>query len=49
MKFSFDLVIGVVGLGYVGLAVAIEFGKKYKTYGFRTECIRGAWYRCRAQ
>ena len=26
--------IGVIGLGYVGLPLAIEFGKKYKTYGF---------------
>jgi UDP-N-acetyl-D-galactosamine dehydrogenase len=26
--------IGVVGLGYVGLPLAIEFGKKYNTLGF---------------
>jgi UDP-N-acetyl-D-galactosamine dehydrogenase len=26
--------IGVVGLGYVGLPLAIEFGKRYKTIGF---------------
>jgi len=26
--------IGVIGLGYVGLPLAIEFGKKYKTIGF---------------
>jgi UDP-N-acetyl-D-glucosamine/UDP-N-acetyl-D-galactosamine dehydrogenase len=26
--------IGVVGLGYVGLPLAIEFGKKYRTVGF---------------
>jgi UDP-N-acetyl-D-galactosamine dehydrogenase len=26
--------IGVVGLGYVGLPLAIEFGKKYSTVGF---------------
>ena len=26
--------IGVVGLGYVGLPLAVEFGKKYKTIGF---------------
>lgn len=26
--------IGVIGLGYVGLPLAVEFGKKYKTYGF---------------
>ena len=28
------LVIGVVGLGYVGLPLAVEFGKKYRTIGF---------------
>jgi len=27
-------VIAIVGLGYVGLPLAIEFGKKYKTVGF---------------
>jgi len=26
--------IAVVGLGYVGLPLAVEFGKKYPTYGF---------------
>jgi len=34
---SFDkknLRIGVVGLGYVGLPLAVEFGKKYATVGF---------------
>ena len=28
------LVVAVVGLGYVGLPLAVEFGKKYKTIGF---------------
>ncbi|CAM8411145.1 WecC UDP-N-acetyl-D-mannosaminuronate dehydrogenase [Candidatus Methylopumilus universalis] len=28
------IVIAVVGLGYVGLPLAIEFGKKYKTVGY---------------
>lgn len=27
-------VVGVVGLGYVGLPLAVEFGKKFKTIGF---------------
>ena len=27
-------VIGVIGLGYVGLPLAVEFGKKYKTIGY---------------
>ena len=26
--------VGVVGLGYVGLPLAVEFGKKYPTIGF---------------
>ncbi len=35
--FHFDLSstrIGVVGLGYVGLPLAVEFGKRYATVGF---------------
>ena len=27
-------VIGIIGLGYVGLPLAVEFGKKYRTIGF---------------
>ncbi len=29
-----DKKIGVIGLGYVGLPLAVEFGKKYQTLGF---------------
>jgi UDP-N-acetyl-D-galactosamine dehydrogenase len=29
-----SVVIGVVGLGYVGLPLAVEYGKKYRTIGF---------------
>jgi UDP-N-acetyl-D-galactosamine dehydrogenase len=29
-----DLKIAIIGLGYVGLPLAIEFGKKYKVLGF---------------
>ncbi|MUK39978.1 Vi polysaccharide biosynthesis UDP-N-acetylglucosamine C-6 dehydrogenase TviB [Aliivibrio fischeri] len=29
-----DLNIGIIGLGYVGLPLAVEFGKKYSTIGF---------------
>ncbi|QOL24403.1 Vi polysaccharide biosynthesis UDP-N-acetylglucosamine C-6 dehydrogenase TviB [Thalassotalea sp. LPB0316] len=29
-----NLKIGIIGLGYVGLPLAVEFGKKYKTLGF---------------
>src|SRR5690242_16316611 len=31
---SKTLVVGVLGLGYVGLPLAIEFGKKMRTVGF---------------
>ena len=31
---SNNLSIAVIGLGYVGLPLAIEFSKKYKTIGF---------------
>ena len=34
---SFDinnLRVGVIGLGYVGLPLAVEFGKRYPTLGF---------------
>jgi UDP-N-acetyl-D-galactosamine dehydrogenase len=42
---SFDpgnLRIGVVGLGYVGLPLAVEFGKKYPTVGFDIDAARVA-------
>ena len=29
-----DVCVAVVGLGYVGLPLAVEFGKKYKTIGY---------------
>ncbi|QSX36039.1 Vi polysaccharide biosynthesis UDP-N-acetylglucosamine C-6 dehydrogenase TviB [Shewanella sedimentimangrovi] len=29
-----NLNIGIIGLGYVGLPLAVEFGKKYRTLGF---------------
>ena len=32
--------IGVVGLGYVGLPLAVEFGKKYDTLGFDINDLR---------
>ncbi|MCL1057874.1 Vi polysaccharide biosynthesis UDP-N-acetylglucosamine C-6 dehydrogenase TviB [Shewanella gelidimarina] len=35
MSFSLgNLNIGIIGLGYVGLPLAVEFGKKYNTIGF---------------
>ena len=34
MMISRESIIGVVGLGYVGLPLAVEFGKRYRTIGF---------------
>jgi UDP-N-acetyl-D-galactosamine dehydrogenase len=34
MNITHDTVIAVIGLGYVGLPLAVEFGKKYKTIGY---------------
>jgi UDP-N-acetyl-D-galactosamine dehydrogenase len=42
---SFDiskLRIGIIGLGYVGLPLAVEFGKKYPTVGFAIKTDRVA-------
>lgn len=35
-----DLKIGIIGLGYVGLPLAVEFGKKYSTVGFDVNELR---------
>ena len=32
--------IAIVGLGYVGLPLAVEFGKKFKTIGFDINKLR---------
>ena len=43
MKFDIkDIRIGIVGLGYVGLPLAVEFGKKYPTVGFDVNAARVA-------
>lgn len=35
MKFKFaNTKVGIIGLGYVGLPLAVEFGKKFPTIGF---------------
>jgi len=40
-KFDINkLRIGVIGLGYVGLPLAVEFGKKYPTVGFDVNAER---------
>lgn len=33
-KYRIDTCIAVIGLGYVGLTLAVEFAKKFKTIGF---------------
>jgi len=38
-------VVAVVGLGYVGLPLAIEFGKKYRTIGFDVSAVKIEAYR----
>jgi UDP-N-acetyl-D-galactosamine dehydrogenase len=35
-----DTKIGIIGLGYVGLPLAVEFGKKYQTLGFDINKLR---------
>lgn len=34
MKVNNNIKIGIIGLGYVGLPLAVEFSKKYKVLGF---------------
>ncbi len=38
-------IIAVVGLGYVGLPLAVEFGKKYRTIGFDLSAEKVAAYK----
>jgi len=43
MSFNTEnLCIGIVGLGYVGLPLAVEFGKQYPTVGFDIDANRVA-------
>ena len=44
MLLSEKTVIAVVGLGYVGLPLAIEFGKKYRTFGYDLSKTKVASY-----
>ena len=37
--------IAVIGLGYVGLPLAVEFGKKFRTIGFDLSAEKVAAYR----
>jgi UDP-N-acetyl-D-galactosamine dehydrogenase len=45
MRSLDDLKIGVIGLGYVGLPLAVEFGKKLPTVGFDLSTSRVAQLR----
>jgi threonine dehydrogenase-like Zn-dependent dehydrogenase len=38
-------IVAVVGLGYVGLPLAVEFGKKHRTIGFDLSASKVAHYR----
>ena len=40
MRVLRDAKIGIIGLGYVGLPLAVEFGKKYCTVGFDINSAR---------
>ena len=40
----FMTTIGVIGLGYVGLPLAVEFGKKFRTIGFDLSAEKVAAY-----
>ena len=46
MKLHKDLKIAIIGLGYVGLPLAVEFGKKYHTLGFDIKPERLDMLRC---
>ena len=41
-----DLKIAIIGMGYVGLPLAVEFGKKYRTCGFDVKQARLEKLRC---
>ncbi len=40
MTLPKDTIVGVIGLGYVGLPLAVAFGKKYRTIGFDVSQIK---------
>jgi UDP-N-acetyl-D-galactosamine dehydrogenase len=45
MSISENTVVAVVGLGYVGLPLAVEFGKRYRTIGYDLSESKVASYR----
>lgn len=40
MEINNDIFIGIIGLGYVGLPLAILFSERYKTIGFDTDSLK---------
>jgi UDP-N-acetyl-D-galactosamine dehydrogenase len=40
LKQTDNVKVGIIGLGYVGLPLAVEFGKKYQTLGFDVNTSR---------
>jgi UDP-N-acetyl-D-galactosamine dehydrogenase len=44
-KLSADTVVGVIGLGYVGLPVALAFGRRFRTFGYDLSAEKIAAYR----
>jgi len=45
MTMTQDICVAVVGLGYVGLPLAVEFGKKYRTIGYDLSEVKVDSYR----
>ena len=45
-SFDKQLTIAIVGLGYVGLPLAVEFGKRVPTLGLDLSAEKVAAYRC---
>ena len=45
MTISKETIVAIIGLGYVGLPLAVEFSKKYKTIGFDLSEIKIDAYR----
>src|SRR5690348_7958059 len=41
---ALDTSVAVVGLGYVGLPLAVEFGKRFRTFGFDLSADKVARY-----
>ena len=40
MKITANSKIAIIGLGYVGLPLAVEFGKKFTTTGYDINTLR---------